>query len=31
MVAATDSKERIEILDALRGLALFGILFANIL
>jgi uncharacterized protein len=31
MTAATDSKERIEILDALRGLALFGILLANIL
>lgn len=31
MVAATDSNERIEMLDALRGLALFGILLANIL
>ena len=31
MGAATDSKERIEILDALRGLALLGILLANIL
>jgi len=31
MVAATDRKERIETLDALRGLALFGILLANIL
>lgn len=31
MAAATGSAERIEILDALRGFALFGILLANIL
>jgi uncharacterized protein len=31
MVAATDSKERIDLLDALRGFALFGILMANML
>jgi uncharacterized protein len=31
MATAADSSERIEILDALRGLALFGILLANIL
>jgi len=31
MVVATQSNERIELLDALRGFALFGILLANIL
>lgn len=31
MVAATDGKDRIETLDALRGFALFGILLANML
>ena len=31
MVAATERAERIELLDALRGFALFGILLANIL
>lgn len=31
MAGATTSAERIEILDGLRGFALFGILLANIL
>ena len=31
MAAAAETKERIEILDALRGFALLGILLANIL